>query len=95
MKASYTFAIVALVAWGLLGLNGYSLLESSKTGNVPGYPSPEQYRFYVYFPTAMLVLVVAALVASHHRVFRAPAYVLYALSLLVLPPFLLYYTGGM
>jgi hypothetical protein len=49
-------------------------------------------RFYVYLPATVLVVVVAAWALSIHR--RTLAAVLITPSLLVLPGYLFFYTGG-
>jgi hypothetical protein len=52
-------------------------------------------RFYVYLPATVLVVVVAAWALSiYRRQLKTLAAVLITLSLLVLPGYLFFYTGG-
>jgi hypothetical protein len=95
MKLSYSLAVITAAIWALLALCGHDLLEGSKAQKVPDYPFPGQADYYVHFPILVFVVVLAACVASRYRPLRIPAYVVYTLALLALPPFLFFYTGGM
>lgn len=76
-----------------MGLGG---IDGVRLQHVPGFPSSGQMRYYVYFPAALLALVIAAwTLAAHWRSFKAPAVVLITLALLALPGYLFFYTGGM
>jgi hypothetical protein len=94
MKLSYVLAGITAAIWGLLALIGYRLLEDLRGQHVPGYPSSGQANFYFHFPVGMLLIVLIALAASHSRPLKVPAIIIYALSMVAVPPYLFGYTGG-
>jgi len=75
---------------------GLSAIGGVRSQHVPGYPSAGQIHFYVYFPAAILALVIAArILASRRQWLQILATPLITLALFVLPVYLLFYTGGM
>jgi hypothetical protein len=94
MKASYALAVITATLWGLLALLGYDLLEGVRAQHVPGYPSAGQIRYLFYFPISVALAALAICVGSHFQRFRIPAYVLYAVALVLLLPYALSFSGG-
>jgi hypothetical protein len=95
MKGTHILGLITVSLWIFFLLVGLGLIDSVRSQHVPGYPSAGQIRYYIHFPAAVLALVIATWVlAAHWRPFRGPAVLLITLSLLALPGFLLFYTGG-
>jgi hypothetical protein len=87
-------AILTALFWGLFTYIGFGLVSRAAERRVPGYPSVGQLRYYVYFPATMLLLSIClAILAS-----KAPKLlfvIIWLLQLVLIPPFVLGYTGGM
>ena len=92
MKGTHILALIATTLWALVLIMGLGGIDSVRSQHALGYPSAGQMRFYVYLPATVLVVVVAAWALSIYR--RTLAAVLITLSLLVLPGYLFFYTGG-
>jgi hypothetical protein len=95
MKGTHILGLVTAILWALVLLMGLGGIDGVRSQHVPGFPSAGQMRYYVYFPAALLTLVIAAWTfAAHWRQFKTPAITLIALALLALPGYLFFYTGG-
>ena len=96
MKGTHILALAATTLWALVLLMGLGGVDSVRSQHVLGYPAAGQIRFYVYFPATVLALVVATWALSiYRRQFKALAATVIALTLLLLPGYLFFYTGGM
>lgn len=96
MKGTHTLSVITATLWALILLMGFGGIDSVRSQHVPGFSSAGQIRYYVYFPATLFALVIALwALAARFRQFKAPAVALIALALLVLPGYLLFYTGGM
>jgi len=96
MKGTHILALITATLWALILVMGFSGIESVRSQHVPGFPSAGQIRYYVYFPAALFALVIVMwALAARWRQLKAPALALVALALLVLPGYLVFYTGGM
>ena len=96
MKGTHILGLVTTTLWALILLMGLGGTHGVRSQNVPGFPSPDQMRYYLYLPAALLALVVAAWAfAAHWRPFKGPAIVLITMVLLAVPGYLFFYTGGM
>jgi hypothetical protein len=95
MKGTHILALIATTLWALVLIMGLGGIDSVRSQHALGYPSAGQVRFYVYLPATVLVVVVAAWALSiYRRQLKTLAAVLITLSLLVLPGYLFFYTGG-
>jgi hypothetical protein len=95
MKGTHIVALIATILWVIVLLMGFGGIESVRSQRVPGYPSLGQMRYYIYFPTVVLALIVAAwAVAVRYRPIKMPALFVILAALLCLPCYLFYYTGG-
>jgi hypothetical protein len=96
MKGTHILGLVTAILWALILLMGLGGIDGVRSQHAPGFPSADQVHYYVYFPAALLALVVATWTfAAYWRPFKAPAVVLIALALLALPGYLFFYTGGL
>ena len=93
MKTPYVTATITGSLWALLVVMGLSTVRGARS--LPAHLAAAQANYYFYFPLAMLGLVIAAWLIGRYRAGRFIAYVVYALALLALPCYLLFYTGGM
>lgn len=95
MKLTHALAATAVVLWSLISIVGFAGIDGVRSQNVPGYPSQDQLRYYIYLPTSVLALVLLAWVASlRYRRLKALTVLVAVVALLCLPGYLLYYTGG-
>jgi len=96
MKGTHLLGLITAILWAFVLVMGLGGIDGVRSQHVPGYPSAGQMRYYVYFPAAVLALVIATWAfASHRRQFKPPVIALIALALLALPGYLFFYTGGM
>jgi hypothetical protein len=95
MRGTHIIALIAATLWVFAlyaGLNGLDLVRAQ---HIPGWPSAGQIRYYVYIPAALLLLMVSAWgIAVLWRSIKVPVVIFILLTLLVLPVYLLAYTGG-
>jgi len=95
MKRIHILALVAATVWVLVLVMGVRGIGGVRAQHVLGYPSAWQMRYYIYLPATVAALVVAAWALSISRPpIRAVAIALMAFTLLLLPCFLFFYTGG-
>jgi hypothetical protein len=95
MKGTGILAFVTATLWALILLMGFGGIDSVRSQHVPGYPSAGQIHYYVYFPAALLALIIFAwALAARWRRLKALALALILLALLALPCYLFFYTGG-
>jgi hypothetical protein len=92
MKRRVIASLIALL-WALWAVLGYHLTAGVVEQHAPGYPSVGQWRYYAYFPVAMLVINLGLLAAGTRL--PVPLFVTaIALQMIVFIPFFLGYTGG-
>lgn len=95
MKSALVLTLPAAVLWALVLVVGFAGIDGVRSQNVPGYPSDDQLRYYIYLPMGVLALVVSTWALSRrHRLLKPLAGVVALVSLLCLPYYLQYYTGG-
>ncbi|HEY5849210.1 MAG TPA: hypothetical protein VIT62_00365 [Lysobacter sp.] len=94
MKGTHILALITTTLWAIVLLMGFGLIDGVRSQHVSGFPSEGQMRYYVYFPAALLVLVITSWALATRRHLKAPAVALIALALLILPGYFLFYTGG-
>jgi hypothetical protein len=92
MKRRVVASLTALL-WALWAVLGYHLTVSMVQQHAPGYPSVGQWRYYVYFPVAMLFMSLGLLGAAK-RLPVALFVTALVLQIIVFIPFFLGYTGG-
>jgi hypothetical protein len=95
MKGTHLLSLITASLWALLILIGIKGVETVRSQHIPGWPSPGQVHYYVYIPAVMFTLIAAAwsLTVRWQRV-KLFAVTAIVLALLVLPVYLLAYTGG-
>jgi hypothetical protein len=95
MKVMFVPVLTATALWSLILVMGFAGIDGVRSQNVPGYPSDDQLRYYIYIPIGVLALVgIAWALSARFRLLKAlPAFVAVA-ALLSLPFYLYYYTGG-
>jgi hypothetical protein len=87
-------AFLSTLLWALFTYIGYDLVSRVARRHVPGYPNAGQWRYYVYFPLAMLLANFVLFMLAK----RMPISVFVALwivQVVVFIPFLFAYGGGM
>ena len=87
-------AFLSTLLWTLFTYTGYDLVSGLAQRHVPGYPNAGQWRYYVYFPLAMLLANIVLFMLAK----RMPISVFVALwivQVVVFIPFLFAYGGGM
>jgi hypothetical protein len=87
-------AILTALFWGVFVYIGFDLISRTAERKVPGYPSVGQLRYYVYFPAAMLLLSICLAILAR----KAPKLlfiIIWLLQIVLIPLFILGYTGGM
>jgi hypothetical protein len=95
MKSTLVLALTAGAFWALILMMGFAGIDGVRSQNVPGFPSDGQLRYYLYFPAAVLALVVTTGALSIRFAFLRTLVILVAVAaLLCLPCYLIYYTGG-
>ena len=95
MKGTHILAIITLILWGLLFLLGLSGIDGVRAQNVPGYPNPSQIGYYIHFPAIVFGIVLISWGAAiYRRKLKPIAVVAICGALLVLPCYMLLYTGG-
>jgi hypothetical protein len=95
MRSALVLTLPAAVLWALVLVVGFAGIDGVRSQNVPGYPSDGQLRYYIYLPLSVLALVASTWALSRrHRFLRALAGAVALVSLLCLPYYLQYYTGG-
>jgi len=95
MKGTHILALFAMTLWALVLLMGLGGIDGVRAEHVLGYPSAGQIGYYVYFPATVLALVVSAWMLSiYRRQLKAFAATVIMLTLLLLPGYLFFYTGG-
>ena len=95
MKGTHILSLIAASLWALLILTGIQGVNAVLSQQVPGWPSPGQIHYYVYIPAIMFALIVSgwALIIRWRRL-KVFTVTFIVLALLVLPVYLLAYTGG-
>jgi hypothetical protein len=95
MKGTHVLSAIAAIFWALLIPIGIRGINVARSQHIPGWPSPGTIHYYVYIPVIMLTLIASAwAVAIRWRRVKAFALTFIVLALLVLPVYLLAYTGG-
>jgi hypothetical protein len=95
MKGTHILALVVTTLWAIALLKGFDSIDLMRSQQIPGWPSAGNIRYFVYVPAALLALVVSAwALAVRWRLIKVPAVIFILLALLVLPVYLLAYTGG-
>jgi hypothetical protein len=92
MKRRVVASVTALL-WALWAALGYHLTDGVVQQHAPGYPSPGQWHYYVYFPLAMVFMNLGLLVVGRRLPVALFVTVLVA-EVIVFIPFFLGYTGG-
>ena len=95
MRTSHIFAAIVGAPWALLALMGISAVQQAKLQELPPDMIAGRAGYYLHLPLAVLVVVIGAWLISRYRPIRFVAYAAYALATIVLPCYLLFYTGGM
>ena len=93
MRASQIVAGVAVILWGYFALMGFDAMADIAAQRAPGFPNSGQRTYYLYTPLAMAVVSLFLFVATWRL--KRPIGCLAGLLLAALPPYLLFYTGGM
>ena len=86
-------SILCSVFWGVLLYLGITLYVGVVRQEIAGYPDTAQLRFYILFPIAMTLL--SACLAIFVKKLPKSLFIILSFSQLALiPPYLLFYTGG-
>jgi len=95
MKGTHLLSLITATLWALLILAVINSVKAARSQQIPGWPSPGQIHHYVYIPAIMFALIVSgwALTIRWRRL-KAFTVLFIVLALLVLPVYLLAYTGG-
>ena len=93
MSKRNAISILGAVLWGALLYTGVVVTTNASVHSVPGYPSTDQLRFYVFFPEAMTILS-AGLIAFISKCPKWLGASLLAIQFALLPAYLFFYTGG-
>jgi hypothetical protein len=95
MKVTYALVLAAAALWSLILVMGFAGIDGVRSQNVPGYPSDDQLRYYIYIPIGILALVgITWALSVRFRLLKALLTVVAVAALLSLPSYLYYYTGG-
>ena len=95
MKVTFALVLTATALWSLILVMGFAGIDGVRSQNVPGYPSDEQLRYYIYIPTAVLTLLgITWALSVRFRLLKALLALVAVATLLPLPSYLYYYTGG-
>jgi hypothetical protein len=95
MKRISKTAIVLTAIWSLFVLIGYQGIQGVIAQHAAGYPNAEQIRFYVVFPMAVTVFAALTGLSFWYGRLTILARMVQVLSLVVVFPYLYFYTGGM
>jgi hypothetical protein len=95
MKGTHALGSIAAIIWAILIPVGIRGVGAARSQHIAGWPSSGQIFYYVYAPVIMLALIVLAW-ALAVRCLRIKVFTItfIVLALLVLPVYLLVYTGG-
>jgi hypothetical protein len=95
MKGTHILGLVTATLWAIALLMGFNSIDLMRSQHISGWPSAGNIHYFIYIPTALLALVVSAWVlAVRWRRIKVPAVIFILLALLVLPVYLLAYSGG-
>jgi hypothetical protein len=96
MKGTHILALTATTLWAIALLMGFSAIDLMRSQHISGWPSAGQIRYHVYIPATLLPLIVSAwaLAVRWPRI-KVSAVIFILLVVLMLPIYLLAYTGGM
>jgi hypothetical protein len=87
--------LTAISLWSLILVMGFAGIDGVRSQNVPGYPSDDQLRYYIYIPTGVLALVgITWALSVRFRFLRALLALVAVAALLSLPSYLYYFSGG-
>ncbi|RYY26497.1 MAG: hypothetical protein EOP62_10240 [Sphingomonadales bacterium] len=87
--------LLASLAWGYLALRGFDVMSDIAAQNVPGFPNSGQRNYYLHIPLGMALLSLALLGASLRNGWAGATGCVGAIMLVLMPPDLIFYTGGM
>ena len=85
---------LAFLVWGWFALGGVGAMSDIAAQNVAGFPNFGQRIYYLFIPLGMTALAIVILAAPWRGRWIQPAGCLAWLLLLALPPWLIFYTGG-
>ncbi|MFI5444306.1 hypothetical protein [Polaromonas sp. UC242_47] len=95
MRIVHWCSAIAAVIWLVALAVGASGVFGVSSRDIPGYPNVEQIRYYLFYPGAVLMIVLGAWFFAANRPMRGFFAVGVALGSLVLFPFyFFYFTGG-
>jgi hypothetical protein len=95
MKVTFALVLTAISLWSLILVMGFAGIDGVRSQNVPGYPSDDQLRYYIYIPTGVLALVgITWALSVRFRLLKALLALVVVAALLSLPSYLYYFTGG-
>jgi hypothetical protein len=86
--------ILAALLWGYLALRGFDAMSDIVAQSAHGFPSSGQRIYYLLIPVSMTLLSLALLGASLRPRWAGPTGCMASLMLLLLPAYLIPYTGG-
>jgi type IV secretory pathway VirB6-like protein len=95
MKVTFALVLTATALWSLILATGFAGIDGVRSHNVPGYPSDDQLRYYIYTPAGVLALVgITWALSVRFRLLKALLTLVAVAALLSLPSYLYRYTGG-
>ncbi|KQS57512.1 hypothetical protein ASG17_01995 [Brevundimonas sp. Leaf363] len=95
MRLANILALVSATIWFGLFLVGHNLIGSLADQHITGFPNSGQVQMYVWWPAAVgLVVFATVCLCNGLKRWRWLLKSVAALSLLMLGPFLLAYSGG-
>ncbi len=86
--------LLAFLVWGYFALRGFDAMKDIASQDVPGFPNSEQRNYYLHIPLGMTLLSLALLGTSLRKRWAGAAGCLSGLMLVLLPAYLIFYTGG-
>jgi len=83
-----------MVLWAFFTYVGYDLAMASAQRHVPGFPSADQWHYYVHFPLVMLLMSTGQLLLAR-KLPRSLFVAIWGLQIVLFLPFHFGYMGGM
>jgi len=93
--ATYALMAINVALWGYFVWSGLDGIDAVRTQHVPGYPNPDQIKFYLGIPLLMVAMALALPILLRRTRWAGVGTTVLIGTLILLIPFGFFYTGGM